>query len=339
MDRRDTLKIPIPYSPGVEAIPPDEEGDIQRVIAVMRELLARDEKTCGLRRRDVHVKSHGCPVAQFHVLPGLPDELRQGLFAEEQLFPAVVRFSSSSPWLKPDVVPDARGVAIKIQRVSDTSGQDFIMINQPAFIARNVKDYLQIQRARLHSGAVIETLTGGSWDPWRWHWRELLITTRALVQIPRHPACHTYYSMVPIRFGNYVAKYRLRLLSRLPATSFFLFQTLVTHADAFRIMLAETLRTTALTFEFQVQLQTNSKTMPIEDASVVWPEAESSFQTVAHLLVPRQELDAVLQGLGDKLSFSVWNAVNDHRPLGGINRVRKAAYEVSASWRGRSYSA
>lgn len=98
--------------------------------------------------------------------------------------------------------------------------------------------------------------------------------------------------------------------------------------------LAETLRTTALTFEFQVQLQTNLETMPIEDASAVWPEAESAFETVAHVLVPRQELESTPQGLGDNLSFNVWNAMDDHRPLGGINRVRKVAYDLSAAWRG-----
>jgi len=327
------LNNPIPYSPDVETIPPDEDEDIQRVIAVMRELLVRDERASGLRRRDVHVKSHGAPVAQFHVLPGLPDELRQGLFAEERHDPAVTRFSSSSPWPKPDAVPDARGVAIKIQRVPGASVQDFVMINQPAFIARDVKDYLRIQRARLQPRAVMETLTGGNRDPRQWHWREMLTTTNLLMQIPRHPACQIYDSMVPIRFGNFIAKYRFRLLSRLPATSLDLLQKLAMHADAFRIALAETLRTTALTFEFQVQLQTNPKTMPIEDASVIWPEAESPFQTVAHVLMPRQELDSSPQGWGDELSFSVWNAMNDHRPLGGINRVRKAAYEVSAAWR------
>lgn len=328
------MNHPIPYSPDVETIPPDEEEDIQRVIAVMRELLARDEKTSGLKRRDVHVKSHGAPVAQFQILPGLPDQLRQGLFAEARHYPALSRFSSSSPWPKPDAVPDARGVAIKVQGIPGDAVQDFVMINQPAFIARNVKDYLRIQRARLQPRTAIETFTGGNWDPRWWHWRELLTTTNLLTQIPRHPACQTYYSMVPIRFGNFIAKYRLQLLSRLPATSLHLLLELATHADAFRIALAETLRTTALTFEFQVQLQTNPETTPIEDASVIWPEAESPFQTVAHVLMPQQNLDSAQQGLGDELSFSVWNALNDHRPLGGINRVRKAAYELSAAWRG-----
>ena len=328
------MNHPIPYFPDVETIPPDEEEDIQQVIAVMRELLARDERASGLKRRDVHVKSHGAPLAQFQVLPGLPEQLQQSLFAEAGHYSALLRFSSSSPWPKPDAVPDARGVAIKIQGIPGDAVQDFIMINQPAFIARNVKDYLRIQRARLQPTTAIQTLTGGNWDPRQWHWREILTTANLLTQIPRHPACQTYYSMVPIRFGNFIVKYRLRLLSRLPATSFRLFRELATHTDAFRIALAETLRTTALTFEFQVQLQTNPRTMPIEDASVIWPEAKSPFQTVAHVLVPRQELESTPQGLGDGLSFSVWNAMSDHRPLGGINRVRKTAYEVSAAWRG-----
>lgn len=212
------------YFPDVETIPPDEEEDIQRVIAAMKELLSRDEKASGLRRRDVHVKSHGAPLAHFQILPELPDHLRQGLFAETRHYPARLRFSNSNPRPMPDAVPDARGLAIKIQGIPGDTVQDFVMINQPAFIARNVKDYLRIQQARLQPRTAIETFTGGNWDPRWWHWRELLTTTTLLTQIPRHPACQTYYSMVPIRFGNFIVKYRLRLLSRLPARPFACFR-------------------------------------------------------------------------------------------------------------------
>ena len=35
----------------------------------------------------------------------------------------------------------------------------------------------------------------------------------------------------------------------------------------------------------------------------------------------------------DTLSFSVWHGLAAHRPLGSVNRLRKAAYEMSAAFR------
>lgn len=64
------------------------------------------------------------------------------------------------------------------------------------------------------------------------------------------------------------------------------------------------------------------------------PESQCPFRTVAHLLLPRQEIDILREDDNFKsLSFSVWHALESHRPLGGINRVRRAVYEISAKWR------
>ncbi|MGE0378463.1 MAG: hypothetical protein AB7Q45_23900 [Planctomycetaceae bacterium] len=105
-------------------------------------------------------------------------------------------------------------------------------------------------------------------------------------------------------------------------------------ADALRLALEETLRTQEVLFEFQVQLRTSERTMPIEHATVEWPERESPYRTVAHLLLPRQDIAASHQEEGCKrLSFNVWNSFTAHRPLGGINRVRRFAYDISSAWR------
>jgi hypothetical protein len=101
-----------------------------------------------------------------------------------------------------------------------------------------------------------------------------------------------------------------------------------------RLTLEETLRTQEMLFDFQVQLRTSAHTMPIEDASVEWPESESPYRTVAHLLLPRQEIDLLRQQVAfQNLSFNVWHALTAHRPLGRINRVRRWAYPLSSAWR------
>jgi hypothetical protein len=140
--------------------------------------------------------------------------------------------------------------------------------------------------------------------------------------------------MAPIRFGQYVAKYRVRPAGDLPGSWLDLASRLGTQPDALRLMLEETLRTQQVLFEFQIQLRTSAISMPVEDASIEWPESESPYRTVALLLIPRQEIEAEQQKtMCRQLAFNVWLALADHRPLGRINRLRREVYPVSAAWR------
>jgi len=67
--------------------------------------------------------------------------------------------------------------------------------------------------------------------------------------------------------------------------------------------------------------------MPIEDASVVWPEEESPYHTVAQLRLPRQEaFSPAGRAYVDGLSFCVSHSLTAHRPLGPIMRARLGAY-------------
>jgi hypothetical protein len=217
--------------------------------------------------------------------------------------------------------------------------QDFVMINHPVFFSRNVKDYLRLEQvlAQAGDGSVAklqEGLTGNDWNPLHWHWREMFTAARIAGQLPAHPASNTYFSMAPIRFGDFVAKYRAKPAGDRHDSYLDLVTRVASQSDALRLALEETLRTQELLFEFQVQLRTSETTMPIEDASIEWPESASPYRTIAHLLLPRQEIEVLRQQeIYQTLSFNVWHAMAAHRPLGGINRVRRIAYALSASWR------
>ncbi len=162
----------------------------------------------------------------------------------------------------------------------------------------------------------------------------MLAVARIAGQLPAHPASNTYFSMAPIRFGKYVAKYRAKPAGDRHDSYLDLVKRLGSQTDAMRLALEETLRTQEVLFEYQVQLRTSEHTMPIEDASIEWPESESPYRTVAHLLLPRQEIELLRQQNAYRnLSFNVWHALAAHRPLGGINRVRRRAYALSSAWR------
>jgi hypothetical protein len=339
---------PLPYADDVETIPADEADDIQRVIQALELILARSQAKSGQFRADVHVKTHGCAQGELRVLPNLPDDLAQGLFEHDCVYSAIVRFSNSASEPQPDAIPDGRGMAIKVLGVEgdmvladEQRGptQDFVMINHPVFFARNVKYYLRLEQVLVQAdGGSLATfegaLTGGEWNPLHWHWREVLTVARIAGRLPAHPASHTYFSMAPIRFGKYVAKYRAKPAGDRLDSYLDLVKQLALQNDAMRLALEETLRTQEVLFEFQVQQRTSEQTMPIEDASIEWPESESPYRTVAHLLLPRQEIELLRQQDAYKyLSFNVWHALVAHRPLGGVNRVRRLAYALSSAWR------
>lgn len=339
---------PIPYADSVEVPPSDEAEDIRLAIQSLERILRQSREQSGHFQGDVHVKVHGCATGEFRVLPNLPADLAQGLFAQERTYSAAVRFSNSANQPQADFVPDGRGMAIKVSNIAgeqvlpgtgDTGTQDFVMVNHPVFFAGNVKDFIRFEQVLAAAKddklkALNEAFTGSDWNPLNWHWREALTAVQIAGHMPAHLGSNTYFSMAPIRFGKYVAKYRAKPAGELPGTFVDLVTRLGSEPDALRLILEGTLRSQQLLFEFQVQLRTSAETMPVEDATVQWPESESPYRTVALFLIPRQEIHTdEHRAACTQLSFNVWNALAEHRPLGGINRLRRESYPISAAWR------
>ncbi|MCD1592252.1 catalase, partial [Qipengyuania citrea] len=88
-------------------------------------------------------------------------------------------------------------------------------------------------------------------------------------------------------------------------------------------------------YELRAQLCTDLETMPVEDAAVLWEEEKSPHRAIATLRFDSQDpYSPPRQVFGDDvLSFNPWNGVEAHRPLGGIMRIRRAAYERSSAYR------
>ena len=84
----------------------------------------------------------------------------------------------------------------------------------------------------------------------------------------------------------------------------------------------------------RAQLCTDLVTMPVEDASVLWPDT-APHQRIAKITFPAQDAYSAARRAyaDDVLSFNPWHALADHRPLGSIMRVRIKAYEASTAFR------
>jgi hypothetical protein len=88
-------------------------------------------------------------------------------------------------------------------------------------------------------------------------------------------------------------------------------------------------------YELSAQLCIDLDSMPVEDAAVRWRDEQSPHRPIAVLrFAPQASATPGRQVYGDDvLSFNPWNGIAAHRPLGGIMRIRRAAYERSSAYR------
>lgn len=95
-----------------------------------------------------------------------------------------------------------------------------------------------------------------------------------------------------------------------------------------------TLARTDVEFDLAVQIQTDPHRMPIEDASVRWPERLSPFVPVARIRIPRQRFDTPERfAFERRLRMNPWHAVPEHRPLGNQSRARRRMYHELSAYR------
>ncbi|WP_282349861.1 catalase family protein [Pseudomonas sp. PS01301] len=325
-----------------EQIPAGEAAMTQDIIqTAIRIVDQHREPTRYLR--DAHAKAHGCVQAQVSVATDLDPALRQGVFSEPgKTWQAWMRLSNGNAYPQFDNMKDARGMAIKLlgvpgdQLLPSQQGrgeQDFVMFNHANFFVSDVAEYRQNVAAQADGKKVMAFLPG--WDPRQWQVRHLFIALATLSEAPPSPLLTTYFSVSPYKFGNLNAKFRVTPeAGTCPA-----YTPPAQNRDVpnfLRSALYQQLSTDRQPACFALQIQTQDATryMPIEDTSVQWKESDAPFQTVAHIQVPAQDFDTPEQNLMcDNLSFSPWHGIKAHRPIGGINRLRKAVYEAVSAYR------
>jgi hypothetical protein len=98
--------------------------------------------------------------------------------------------------------------------------------------------------------------------------------------------------------------------------------------------MVKTLASEDVELDFYVKVQTDAFAMPIENASVRWPDSLAPWVPVAVLRLPRQTFDSPAQlAFANNLSFNPWHCIAEHRPLGNQNRGRRAIYETLSQFR------
>lgn len=331
---------------------PDEEQIIDKIIAVLRDNNERAYRKYKRGLRDAHAKSHGILRGELTVPAGLPPELAQGLFATPATYPVIARLSSTSGVIRSDQLRGVRGLGIKVLGVhgprampgDEATTQDFIMVTHREFLFADAHAYLTqgMPTAWVLARLPDEVLRAGS-DLVAALDKHVLrrIGTRVppnlgvFVAPNTHILGETFYTSAPVRYGDYVAK--LLYLPVSPEAAALQGQPVSTTAgvNAHQDAVVDFFATHSATYELRAQLCTDAATMPIEDATVPWPEESSPHRTVATIRFDVQDpYTPQRRAYGDDvLSFNSWRGLDAHRPLGSINRLKKRVYEASSDYR------
>jgi hypothetical protein len=312
---------------------PDEEELAKQIADQMCAFMSK-HYTGGVALRAGNTKTHGLVKAEFIIEPGLPEELRQGVFQEARTYKALVRFAGPGPFAPPDV--DDNGVlsiSIKLLGVEgekllddEKMTQDFTGISAPTFTTPNVRENLKLQK-RISDGTPVLYFL----NPFDSHLFDAVMQG-LYAKLRGSPLEARYYSCVPYLFGEgravqYTIRPRDVRRTRVPRRP---------SANYLREAMVKTLGEREVLFDFLVQVQTDPHRMPVENSSVRWPEKLSPYRKVATLRIPAQKFDSPEQLSFDRnLSFNPWHCVAAHRPLGNQNRARRHIYFATSKFRQR----
>ena len=288
-------------------------------------------------------------------------------------YQAWIRFSNATVSLTPDspatagkTVHGSRGMAIKLMGVDGSAllpangplTQDFLLVNHPVFPFSNVEDYEALSRilledndnpARFFSERICRKADGtpDMADPMT----QRAVRTAGIVKRiqslslpdafqapPASPVDNQYFSAAPLLFGEG----RAMKVSAKPVAPVTDRAPDLTDPDYLRQALHERLSATGardVVFELLLQVRSAEELagqidQQIEDASCEWEETTHPFVAVGTITIPPQDFETEeRRKFCEGLIFTPWHGIAEHRPLGSLNRLRRAVYEASAIFR------
>jgi hypothetical protein len=272
--------------------------------------------------------------AELRILDVAP-ELRVDFVRPGAVFPTTVRFSNAAGSARHDAEPDLRGVALRVT-VSPQQQHDLLMTNFPVSHARDAHQFVKFASAT--AGGGMSRIVGLA--------RLMVVcgpleTARMLRNVQkgrrrkiRSVATETYWSRGAIRWGETLAvRYLLRPAPGTPSAP----EPAKTDPDFLSHEAAHRLADRDIRFELCIQRFKDARSTPIEDTAVEWSTSVSPPEPFAVLTIGSRDAGGV-GGVAEPkalrcVDFNPWNTTDQFRPLGNLNRARKAAYDASVAHR------
>jgi hypothetical protein len=312
----------LPSTEWRELIAPDEAARFARGAKVIGDLQRSRSAKFG-RGRALHRKQLMAVSGTLDVLDGLPEHARHGLFAQPGQHRVLVRLSNGSSDVQPNFVPAVRGFAVKVFDVSGPSAldsltdhQDFVMTNQDRFLTRESGEFFDLTEASIAGPLNVVPHLFQAQGLGAFPRLGVLVTTLAAKF--NGFATERFNTVVPLCCGPYAVKARLKPVGNPPPANAF---------SDFVEDMRQRLAAGTVAYDLELQFFVDEATTPIEDASKVWPDAETPTVTVARLSLTTPDPGADVQAEAER--FDPWRGLAAHRPLGDIMRARRLAYQVS----------
>jgi deferrochelatase/peroxidase EfeB len=311
-----------------ERVTIDEEDSLNSIITSFGDYMRRTYRP-GTFERGGNTKTHGIVRAEVIIRDDLPEHMRRGIFAVPRTFPAYVRYSGPGPNL-PNDIQDVGFVSMAL-KIMDVHGpkilddekytQDMMGVCTPTFVTPNTRENAKLQVWSFRNMPVFYFLN--PMDP---HLLDFFMQALWNETI-YNPLGHRYYSCVPYLLGEgqammYSFRPKSKVITDIPGVPF-------GHVppNYLRDNMVATLAQQDVEFDILVQVQTDPHRMPIENASVRWPEKLSPFVPAATVHIPRQKFDTLAHdAFAKRIAINPWHCLVEHRPLGNQSRARKRMY-------------
>ena len=311
--------MPVKYDdPAVEPTINNEEALINEIISLINRVQQHNFSMHRHGFRATHVKTQGI-VKGTLTIPELPTELAQGICAKPGEYDIALRYANEPSFLQDDRAPGPRGCGMKI---FGPTVQDMTFNNAPILELRDLPTTVEIFRIRERHFREPEKIADEVKK------REDKDVQMAPTQLPnQHFLSYTMYSQSAYRWGPYVVKYALFPTSKAPTSSIGDSSDPDQHSQWLREYFAEHV----MAYDLRVQFCEDVKEQSVEDTSVEWDEGKYPFKTVGKVVFRSQEsFDPARRGFwDDQMKLNVWAGMDEHRPLGSVNRLRKRLYVES----------
>lgn len=329
-------------TPGLEPEIANESDKIQALHDLVNRMQQKNFACHRHGFRGTHVKTQGIVKGKLTILPDLSEHLSQGLFSNGgREHDVAIRFANEPSFLQDDRTADPRGCGMKVFGVEgefmDPAGResrthDFTFNNTPVLELRDLPTCLEIFQLReeYFDGAQgLKNALEQRSD------KDLQFAPTQLLN--RHFLSYTMYSQSAFRYGDYVAKYALFPTSKLQEDLASECQiTGDADSEQHSAWLREYFQHHDAEFDFRVQLLRSVDEQSVEDCSVEWDEGKYPFETVARVVLPKNQdaFDARRRVFWeDHMNLNPWYGIDAHRPLGSVNRLRKSLYQRSVAHR------
>lgn len=329
---------------GVEPKVPNEAELQNELFDIIRRTQEHNFSMHRHAMRGTHVKTQAIVKGTLTILPDLPEELAHGIASSEngkEAHPLGIRFANEPSFLQDDRAPGPRGCGMKIFNVEGTfmdelgkrsKTQDMTFNNAPLLELRDVKTTVEIFTIRERHFREPEKI-GPELDK-----RGDKNLQKAPSQLPnQHFLSYTMYSQAAYRWGPYVAKYALFPTGDFQAA---LAKSHKISGDSspeqHSQWLKEWFSSKEATYDLRVQLCQSIDAQSVEDTGVAWDETAFPYRTVGKVVLSAGQdvFSAERRTFWDEhMKLNVWYGLEEMRPLGSVQRLRKELYNRSQDFR------